>query len=384
MADQPSKKTILLCRIDGNFGGVERYILTLAKSLDRERYHPIVAVIANRGELSRQAQLAGIQTEFIPMKNRLDGIEAARTLTRIARDRQCHLIHTFGIRSNTLAAMMRLVHSIPWVIRLPNVNRYDYANPLVGSLSHWFNNQLIYKADALQVISPQLEAYVQSWEIKPKQIFTIFNGVDVSVFQPRNVTANLREQLGIDWNTFVIGTTGRLDPIKGYDVLIKAFYQLIQKNPNLVLLILGDGPQKQELLELIDRLGVSKRVMLTGYIESIVPYLQLFDLFVCSSRSEGVPMSVLEAMAMRLPIICTRVGGIESVLGHQREGILIEPDNESAIVNAVCQLVDDHSLRESLASNAYRKALNEFTNEQMAKQVEAMYDRLIADYNPIP
>jgi len=368
---------VLLCRIDGNFGGVERNLLSLAQGLDPNQFPPIVVTLAYPGELARLARQAGIPTEFIPMRSRLDIVRAGRRLIEIAERRGAGLVHTFGIRSNTLAAFARKRLAIPWVIRLPNINTRDYRNPARGWLSHWFNNQLIRRADALQVISPQLEAYVRSWPHPPRRIYCIPNGVDLGGYIRENQAQGVRERLRISGDAPVIGSMGRLDKIKGYDLLLHAYQKITQKIPEARLLLVGDGPERLPLAELAARLSLPHPVIFTGYTEDVKPYLAVLSLFVCSSRSEGVPHSLLEAMAMGLPIVSTRVGGIESVMEDRREGWLIPAEDVDALSSAVLELLSCPGTAQTCAQAARARVEQEFSLRRMVEQVQTMYRELI-------
>ncbi|MGI6455197.1 MAG: glycosyltransferase [bacterium] len=383
-------KKVLLCRIDGNFGGVERFILSLATNLDPERYQPVIIPIAQDAELARMARAAGIRIILLPMPSRLALFSTASRLAEIARSEKATLIHTFGLRSNTLMTIAQPRLRLPWVIRLPNVSSTDYHNPLRGKASFWLNNLCIRRADALQVISPQLQTLVQQWKYPPKQIFLIPNGVDTSFYRPDPHYPDIRKQYAIPHDALLIGSVGRLDPIKGYDRLLHAFSRLSQQFPHAWLLLVGDGPQAQHLRQIASELGITPKVVFAGYQSDVRPFLQAMNLFICSSISEGVPNAVMEAMAMERPVISTRVGGVESIISHEQDGILI-PSNQIEHLSQIISDLPGHPQKmHSLGTTARRKIEQEFSVTRMAERVQAMYDQLIQErnlslgYNPNP
>ncbi len=364
---------VLLARVDGNFGGVERNLISLAKGLDAARFHPILLPIANEGELVRLAEEERIGYEFLPMRHRLDIIGAGKILIETAQRRDAGLIHTFGIRSNTLAAYAKKKLGIPWIVRLPNINIHDYKNSTIGYLSHYFNNFLIRKADALQVISPQLEDYVQKHVCPSQKIYCIPNGVDLSFCKFSGKGKDFRSRYDIGPDELIIGSIGRLDYVKGYDMLFEAFQQVLQIYHHSRLVLVGDGPERKNLKEQSRRLFTPDKVIFTGYVSNILPFLEEFSVFVCSSRSEGVPNAMLEAMAMEIPIISTRVGGIESVLTDGTNGVLVPPNDPKVLALAILDLLTQKEKADMLGRNAHQRIEQDFSSDKMVECVQRMY-----------
>ncbi len=371
-------EAVLLCRVDGNFGGVERYILTLARGMDKKLFYPVIVGLGKEGELIRQAQQVGLDTEFIPMASRFRILHAARELEKIARKREARIIHTFGLRSNTAAWSMRRRFNIPWIVRLPNHNATDYNNPIRGWLSHRANNLLIRQANALQVISPQLEAFVRGWKKPPQSIYTIFNGVDTAHYSPSQCDRDVRNLFSISEKAFVIGSIGRLEIIKGYDHLIRVFARVAQQWTDSHLIVVGEGPERDKLLHLGKDLQIQNQIHLPGFCEDVRPYLKTFDLYVCSSHSEGVPNSLLEAMSFGIPVVSTRVGGIESVIEEGVSGFLVPPNEEEILWELIRELLIDRNILQTIGENAHSRIENQFSVKQMVDHVQRMYKEVIA------
>jgi glycosyltransferase involved in cell wall biosynthesis len=201
--------------------------------------------------------------------------------------------------------------------------------------------------------------------------------VDLGGYIRENQAQGVRERLRISGDAPVIGSMGRLDKIKGYDLLLHAYQKITQKIPEARLLLVGDGPERLPLAELAARLSLPHPVIFTGYTEDVKPYLAVLSLFVCSSRSEGVPHSLLEAMAMGLPIVSTRVGGIESVMEDRREGWLIPAEDVDALSSAVLELLSCPGTAQTCAQAARARVEQEFSLRRMVEQVQTMYRELI-------
>ncbi len=363
-----------MCRVDGFYGGVERHILQVARRLDSSKFKPVIVAISNEGELLRQAKELGLDAEFLPMASRFYLKEASDRLLEIAQKWTASLIHTFGLRSNALARQSSERLAIPWIIRLPNINSTDYTNRFRGWISHWYNNRLIREASVLQVISPMLKQYVEGWADPPRKVYLIPNGLDLDYFNREKISSSIRKTLNISKSTPLIGSTGRLVPIKGYDILIRAFKRIREHLPDAMLMLVGEGPIEGRLKRHARRLGLEESVHFTGYQADIRPYLAAFDLFVCSSHSEGMPHSVLEAMAMKVPVVSTRVGAVDSIIQHNRDGMLVPGNHIEALAGAIETMLYEKKRTEGIIQAAYQRMQETFSLDVMMQKIHSMYE----------
>ncbi|MBZ0258546.1 glycosyltransferase family 4 protein [bacterium] len=351
----------------------------MANHLSGNAYSPIIAPIANHGELERQAKALNIPTLFIPMKSRFDISDAAHRLSEMANQHNANVIHTFGIRSNCLAWKIQTQSSCAWAARIPNRSYTDYDNPWVGRLSHWANNFFLKRADAIQIISPQLKEYYLESGFPIEKLELIPNGIDLERYQSNESKEDCKQALGIPPDAFVIGSVGRLAPIKGYDKLIKAFAQVHASLPSSHLVLIGDGPEKAALQLLAKQFRVEKAIHFTGFLGDIRPALWALDLYVCSSHSEGVPHTILEAMAAGVPVVSTRVGGVESIMTHNQHGVFLDGLDESNVANTILTVASDKDRMNEYARNAHENISANFSEELMVNKIIAMYDRITND-----
>ncbi|MBD1909213.1 MULTISPECIES: glycosyltransferase [unclassified Leptolyngbya] len=174
-------------------------------------------------------------------------------------------------------------------------------------------------------------------------------------------------------NWFHIGSIGRLDPMKGHDVLLRAVAQV----EGTKLVIVGDGAYRGELERLAEALGISDRVLLPGWVDQPRQYLPTFDVFVQPSRSEGFPLTVVEAMLAARPIIATRVGSVAEAIIPEKTGLLIDKDDVDGLVAALMYLRDRPDLRHQLGQNARAVALQHFTIQSMTAQYQELWRSLL-------
>ena len=367
-------RRILYMRIDGCFGGPERYILCLFKHLDLSRYQPHLAPLVCEDKLAQATRAMGVPVLLIPMSSRLAVRSARKRLISIIEENDINLIHTLGIRSNLVAGPVARELGIPWVARVPNLNYTDYRNRLVGWLFHRINNRLLRKADAVQVISTPLRDYFQSLPRPPRRIELIPNGIDFPAPVDEETRRQAREFFGIGEDQTVIGSLGRIEPIKGYDLL---FDCLVELPSHSVVLLGGEGSQAGLLKKKAESGGLANRFHLGGFIEDTRFFLAACDIYVQPSRSEGVPMALLEAMAAGLPVVASRVGGIGDVIRNGEDGFLILPEDRMALRNYLMKLCRDPEMREDFGGRAKRRVEQIGSAEDMTRQVEALYDDLL-------
>ena len=192
----------------------------------------------------------------------------------------------------------------------------------------------------------------------------IHNGVPAGAAYARPARRRPDDQL-------VVGSVGRLDPVKGHDTLIKALACL----PRMRVVILGSGPQKPELRRLVREVGVADRVRLYGWCDRVDDWLGRFDLFCHPSRYEGLGLALIEAMRAGLPIVATSVGGVPELLDGGHCGLLVPPDDPPALAAALADLAADPVRRDSLGGRARERVCAEFSVDRMA----AAYERLWAE-----
>lgn len=191
-------------------------------------------------------------------------------------------------------------------------------------------------------------------------IRVIHNGVPDRPLPPRATT---------DGSAVVVGTLARLDPVKGLDVLIPTMAVL----PGTRLVVVGDGPARSDLVDLARRSGVSERVEFRGWTDEAPAALAEFDVFVLPSRNEGFPLSVVEAMLARLPVVASDVGSVSEAVVDGETGLLVPPDDGERLGEALRVLLEDADRRKAMGEAGRARALGRFTAEVMARSFDELY-----------
>jgi glycosyltransferase involved in cell wall biosynthesis len=232
--------------------------------------------------------------------------------------------------------------------------------------------------DHVVAVSEPLRQEILSAGIAPERCSLIENGLTLEVSRDPEQRALLREELGLGANQWMLLSIGRMDRWKAYEVLLEAFAAL---EPALAakLVLVGDGELRQALQEQVVRLGLAARVIMTGYRKDIGRLLGAADLFVISSRKEGLPMILLEAMAAGLPIISTAVGAIPTVIRHGEEGLLVPAEDPERLAQAMVQCLQSPERCRALGQAAHGAYCQRFSRAAMGERYLTLYQSLGID-----
>lgn len=220
------------------------------------------------------------------------------------------------------------------------------------------------------------QALVDFEYIPAHKIKVIYNGIAPVKVDPAQ-TAKLRKELKISDSTKIIGTIARLDPIKNHDMMFRAFKQVLKQYSDILLILVGDGDERQNLETLADNLDIRKHVIFTGYISRPQHYLDCMDIFLLSSLSEGTSMTLLEAMSLSKPCIVTDAGGNSEIIDHNYNGLVTPNDQASTFADAINQLLSKENELKNMQHNANSRYQQHFNIALMAKEYQSLYNRLI-------
>jgi len=214
--------------------------------------------------------------------------------------------------------------------------------------------------------------------ISRKKLYTIPNGIAFDI--PSDIagkTASLSKQYQLPENKVIVGSVGRLQPVKGHHDFISAIPAVLRKCPDTYFIIVGEDHRGGELQRLAKNLGVEQSICFAGYRKDVAAWLNRFDIFVLPSLSEGMPVSVLEAMFMKKPVIATSVGGVPEVIENGEDGLLVPPKNPEELADAIVHMITDSALRESIAMKGYEKVQKQYRVDVMIKRYQDVFISLL-------
>jgi sugar transferase (PEP-CTERM/EpsH1 system associated) len=328
-------------------------------------------------------------------------LERPGLLASAAKDLGCDLLCADkppGLRPNTICKVRRLLAGLrPDVLHTHQVGALAYAGPaawragvpVVLHTEHgkhydgsrrrrWLARWAARYAGHFCCVSRDIaDTVVALGIVLRSKVRVVANGIDTERFRRPRDRAGLRRSLGVPPDAPVIGTVGRLNEIKRQDVLLGAFARARQALPDAHLVLVGDGPLRPSLETLADRLGIRPVVHFTGFQAEPEAYLQVMDLFALTSRSEGMPLAVLEAWAAGTPVVSSRVGGIPELIREGETGLLFEPGNEAALAGILQRFFTNSELAGQLRIAGQHEVQSRFSLEQMARAYQRLYQELL-------
>jgi glycosyltransferase involved in cell wall biosynthesis len=251
-----------------------------------------------------------------------------------------------------------------------------------GAMRERFNRWTAHLDDrVVAVCELARQAEIERAGVAFEHVVTIYNGVDVTQFPVASVqaTAQARRAIGMPFKVPLVGSVGRLHPQKGFSDLLTAFVQVRQRIPSAQLFVAGDGELREGLEAQARSLGMAEAVTFTGVRADVPKILAALDLFVLPSLWEGMPNAVLEAMAAGLPVVATAVGGTPEVVMDGVTGLLVPPQDPSALAQAIERLLRDPDLRRTMGRAGRRRVEQHFDVRETVRQVEDLYETLLRE-----
>jgi glycosyltransferase involved in cell wall biosynthesis len=223
-------------------------------------------------------------------------------------------------------------------------------------------------------VSDDIAAEVRKHRIVPaEKVHVVYNGINAERFRGRGGAEGVRQTLGIPPGVPVLGTIGRLTEVKRQDLLIHAFSQVRRHVPDAHLVLVGDGPLRTDLDQLVARLGLEGAVHFAGYQADPERYLSVMDAFVLTSRSEGMPLVILEAWAAGVPVVASAVGGVPAMIDPGRTGLLFPSGDEAALTAALVRILTDQPARRRLSEEGEREVTARYDTRRMAEDYQRHY-----------
>src|SRR3989344_1794594 len=238
--------------------------------------------------------------------------------------------------------------------------------------------KLLQMVDAFIATTAEIKDGLEKDGFTVAKINRIPNFVDFSLFMPSSagLKGKKRAELGLG-SSQLVTFSGRFIQRKGIDFLLQAWKNVVKVSPKSKLLLLGDGPMLQEMRNSASQLEIKDSVYFLGHTQQILDFLQASDIFVLPSLQEGMPNSLLEAMACGLPVIATRIGGVMDIVKDGENGILIEPADPQGLADGILRLLNDSEFARKIACNAFQTIKNSYSIDSIAARYIELYRQLL-------
>lgn len=360
------------------WAGAEVQLATLLSGLVRRDDLELGVILFNNGVLAERIRELDIPLWVIE-ESRHNSLSLLLQTRRLLENERFSVLHTHRYKENilgTAAARMAGVAACVCTI-------HGLAEPFSGlkqlkallyrGLNHWVYRHWMKRIIA---VSHDIERRL-AVRFGNDKLVTIHNGIDLTHLDGIRPQSADRERLGASDESVVIGTAGRMMPVKAYDVLLRAARTVVDQAPNVRVVLVGDGPELPALKTLAAELDLGRNVVFHEFTPRVAELMILFDVFVLSSLTEGVSISLLEAMALGKPVVITDVGGNPEVAVDGETGFLVPSGKPEALADACLRLVGDPRLRETMGQAGRRRVEAQFSNERTVEAVAQLYHQVV-------
>jgi L-malate glycosyltransferase len=368
-------------------GGTEHQFMALTEALDHRHFDLTCACLRRQGDLANDLEKAGIALDEYPITSfrRPSSIAQQIRFAAALRRQRIDVVHAYSFYGNVFALPPARFARVPALVA-----SIRDCGPYLTTAQKRVQRAVGRLADCILVNADAVKNWAIDEGYDGRKITVIRNGVDLRRFQHRGHAAAVRSELNLPTDTPLVGLISRLVPLKGVEHFLIAAAQLSSAFPDAHFLVVGDSwPEgnayADSLKQLAARLGITAKTTFTGRRTDVPALLGAMTVAVSASLSEGLPNTVLEAMAASVPVVATRVGGTPEVLTDQVTGLLIPPGDSAALASAIGRLLAAPDFAVSLAAAARQLVETEFSLERMARATERLYAQLLSTKrNTIP
>lgn len=353
-------------------GGGMFHILSLLNQLDRESF---VLGVCEEGEMLKRARELGIRTVVFRQSRQLD-LRVMKKLRHYIKEENIDIIHTHGPRANVIVHAMKHWLDIPWVVTVHSDPRDDFMGKgLKGNLMRRLQQRTIRSADHCIAISERFKKVLLDFSIPQEKITTILNGLDFDYQMERPYT---REELGFQETDFLVVMVARLEPVKQHALAFVAFREVLKKYPKCKLVLVGDGPERNNLVNLASKLHMEEAIYFLGHRNDVDRILPMMDVELLTSKSESFPLVLLEAARAEVPVISTDVGGVKQLVLSEEYGWLVQDLSKNSIAVAIAEAVEwkEEGKLKGVGEALHNHAAANFSIDQFASQVQSVYKKL--------
>ncbi|MGA1796100.1 MAG: glycosyltransferase family 4 protein [bacterium] len=386
----------IITRMDRG-GSAENTLLTV-RHLAGDRYHPVLITgPSTESQMSEKERTAtedeirdlrehGIPVMVCPLLYRRislwrDPLAFIWLLAALMRLKP-QIVHTHTSKAGILGRWAAFFNRVPVICHTPHGHVfYGYFGPLKRAFFIWLERLTSRITDRIICLTEGEMADHIAFGIAPEHAFLVCpSGVDIESFKKNGntrIAKGVRRKLGIPKQGLVVGTVGRHVKVKGHEVLLAAFRRILEKRPDALLCLLGDGPLKEDLERIAREWEIMDRVRFIPWETDPRPVMSLYDIFVFPSLNEGMGRALVEAMAMAKPVIATRTGGIPDLVQEGVNGILVPPGDESSLADAMLTLAERPWRMQRMGEMSETLA-ERFSLRVMMDRIERLYGSLLA------
>lgn len=350
------------------WGGQERRVVSEMVGM-KARGHYVRLATRPQCRIGLEAQKQGVPVEFLPMRGNADLVSVLR-LARLLKREAIQVVNTHSGVDSWIGGLAAKLAATPVLVRTRHLGLPLRRHPL--NFVHYMPDRVIACGEAMG------RYLVEECGFPKERVVSIPTGIDFDQFQPRKPRAEVRRELGLGDAEFVVLMVGVIRGVKRHEVALQAFQRFSKAHPGAHLLLAGDGPMRREMERLAQSLGIAGRVRFLGHRDDVPDLLAAADALLLTSRMEGVPQAVTQALGLGVPVVATAVGGVPELVEHEQTGLLIPPEDPQAAADALSRIVGDPQWASQLGAAGREHTLARFSLSAMLDRTEALLGTLLA------
>jgi glycosyltransferase involved in cell wall biosynthesis len=364
-----------MLRSSGFYGGPERQIHQHALASQHSDFQLIVGAFARaaspKPELLEKADEDGVETQLFEVRNSYDPAAIAK-VRHYLQDSGIAILATHDYRASIIGFLATRGTDCQW---LAWSRGWTYEGPKV-QLFQLLEKLFVRFASRVMVVAKAQGDKLRRWRVPQRKVVVVHNAVDPDRLM-QTPAVDLRQRFSLPADSIVIVTAGRFSEEKGQQVLVRSVDEVVAADPRVRFIMFGDGPKLEQTRAMAANLDAAGHVVCPGFEKNIIGHLRGADIVINPSLTEGLPNVVLEAMAVRVPVIATAVGGVPELITDNENGRLVPAKDPSPLGRAIVELAGDHKLRERFAAAGLQTVIKEFSFEAQSRKLHEVYTEVL-------
>lgn len=350
------------------WAGAEAVVYEICAGLKEHTPADITAVFLNEGILTDRCRDAGIPTHVID-EEKYNFIILTKRAVSLAFKIQPDVIHAHRYKENMMAfaikVFLRKVHLVSTVH-----GRFEHQGGLKQRILTLVNAVILGRFfSSVVAVSHDLKGYLShDLHIPKRKIQCVINGIGAGNEKRKNLMAG---------DAITIGSAGRLFPVKDYSLMVDVARDLCERKDQIRFVLAGDGPDMEQLRDKVRKYGIEERFQLLGHVEDMEGFYRSIDVYLNTSRHEGMPVTVLEAMSHGIPVVAPDMGGLKELISDGEDGFLVKERSSSAFAETLIRLAENKQSARNMGMYARQKVEKEFSSKKMVQDYLALYTSLI-------
>jgi glycosyltransferase involved in cell wall biosynthesis len=357
-------------------GGTETLLFSMAPYIEQLGCQQEILNVWHGSMMKKPAQELGIKYFELTGQDRYIGIRDLFHVIRVIRGNNYDIICGFGLRITLLLRLMRpFFYKKPFIIGLHGIDDWRrWYHILLDRMTKWGCTMFLPNSDA------GAERFMLKEKIPRKKMVVIKNGTETEKFDRDNFEGVNKQSLNLPSDKIIITTIANFRYEKGYDFYIRTIGKYLKEFKNVLFVWIGRGRLKPFLEDALRSYGCLDKVMMLEYVEDVRPYLYCSDIFVLSSREEGMPRALMEAMSMSLPCVATKVGGIVEVIENGKSGLIENFNDVDGFGEKIAALIENRELRTEIGLEARKRIVSEFDMRRIAGKYLKCLELILKGY----